>query len=147
MAREPDWSVLPGDVPPAILVLVRRCLERDRRKRMADISTAGVLIDEQSALSAAPGPQALAHTRDQIEAAVAATRSVRRRVSLAAAATLIVGSIITGSAVWWAMRPAPPRVVRAEVPTTGRRRWPSSTPIEMSSSRPTDHVCCSDSRS
>src|ERR1700704_1435582 len=32
LAREPDWRALPAAVPPAIRALLRRCLEKDRRK-------------------------------------------------------------------------------------------------------------------
>src|SRR5204863_8613134 len=31
---EPEWAVLPGDVPPPIQTLIRRCLEKDRRTRI-----------------------------------------------------------------------------------------------------------------
>ena len=36
---EPDWSALPADVPDHIRLLLRRCLEKDRGKRVSDIST------------------------------------------------------------------------------------------------------------
>src|SRR6201982_1776183 len=39
VAREPGWSALTATLPPAIRALLRRCLEKDRRKRVADIST------------------------------------------------------------------------------------------------------------
>src|SRR5499433_3934637 len=35
---EPDWNALLPDVPPAIRTLIQRCLARDRRQRIADIS-------------------------------------------------------------------------------------------------------------
>src|SRR5439155_13644259 len=35
---EPDWSMLPPSVPPPIRTLVVRCLVKDRRQRVADIS-------------------------------------------------------------------------------------------------------------
>src|SRR5215475_10493225 len=43
---EPDWTALPSDVPPSIQLLLRRCLERDRSKRVSDISTGRFLITE-----------------------------------------------------------------------------------------------------
>jgi serine/threonine protein kinase len=33
---EPDWNVLPADVPDHIRLLLRRCLEKDRGKRVSD---------------------------------------------------------------------------------------------------------------
>jgi serine/threonine protein kinase len=56
MMKEPDWSALPDDTPPHIRTVVRRCLEKDRQKRIADIGIAQYLINEPPApaISAAP---------------------------------------------------------------------------------------------
>jgi len=51
LAREPDWRALPADLPPPVRVLLRRCLEKDRRKRLGDIAAALVLIDEAPSLT------------------------------------------------------------------------------------------------
>ena len=53
---EPRWQALPSDLPPSIHTLLRRCLERDRKRRIADASTILFLIDE----AAAPTDQSLA---------------------------------------------------------------------------------------
>jgi serine/threonine protein kinase len=58
---EPDWSALPGDLPPSIATLIKRCLDRDRRSRIPDVSVARFLLDDTSSaglLAAAPTPQA-----------------------------------------------------------------------------------------
>ena len=39
--REPDWETLPQGTPANILVLLRRCLEKDPRRRLRDIGDAG----------------------------------------------------------------------------------------------------------
>ena len=44
LEREPDWSQLPPDVPPSLLQLVRRCLERDRTQRLRDIGEAALAL-------------------------------------------------------------------------------------------------------
>jgi tRNA A-37 threonylcarbamoyl transferase component Bud32 len=46
LRAEPDWNALPKDLPPLIRTLIQRCLEKDRRQRIADISTALFLIKE-----------------------------------------------------------------------------------------------------
>jgi Tol biopolymer transport system component len=46
LKTDPDWSALPPDTPPAIRRLLRRCLERDRTRRLADIADARLEIDE-----------------------------------------------------------------------------------------------------
>ena len=37
LTREIDWSLLPASTPPALVDLLRRCLERDPKKRLRDI--------------------------------------------------------------------------------------------------------------
>src|SRR6266576_2475671 len=48
LKREPDWSELPATVPVSIRALLRRCIEKDRRKRVADVSTALFALDEHA---------------------------------------------------------------------------------------------------
>ncbi len=49
---EPDWNALPADTPPAIRVLLRRCLEKDLRKRLPHIGAAR--LDIEDTLAKAP---------------------------------------------------------------------------------------------
>src|SRR5207245_2817710 len=51
-----EWSALPAETPAPIRTLLRRCLERDRKKRLPDIAVARLEIDE--ALAGAPLEQA-----------------------------------------------------------------------------------------
>ena len=46
MRGEPDWSALPAATPPEIRTLLRRCLEKDRARRLADIADARLEIDD-----------------------------------------------------------------------------------------------------
>ncbi len=46
MRGEPDWTALPGDTPPEVRTLLRRCLEKDRTRRLADIADARLEIDD-----------------------------------------------------------------------------------------------------
>ena len=48
----PDWSALPPDVPPSVVTLVHRCLEKDRQKRIGDIAVARFLLADGAALDA-----------------------------------------------------------------------------------------------
>ena len=41
-----DWRMLPANAPPSIRRLLRRCLERDRSRRLADIADARLEIDD-----------------------------------------------------------------------------------------------------
>jgi Tol biopolymer transport system component len=46
LGREPDWSVLPAGTPTGIQRLLRRCLEKDARRRLRDIGDVRVQIEE-----------------------------------------------------------------------------------------------------
>jgi serine/threonine protein kinase len=41
LARQPDWMALPAATPPLIRRLLRRCLEKDRTRRLADMAEPG----------------------------------------------------------------------------------------------------------
>jgi serine/threonine-protein kinase len=43
---DPDWSLLPADVPNPVRRLLRRCLEKDPKKRLRDIGEGMVQLDE-----------------------------------------------------------------------------------------------------
>jgi Tol biopolymer transport system component len=44
--REPDWSALPANAPAGIRALLRRCLQKDRKRRTHDIADARIEIEE-----------------------------------------------------------------------------------------------------
>jgi serine/threonine protein kinase len=46
LERTPDWTALPAETPPAIQRLLRRCLEKDVRRRLRDIGDARLEIEE-----------------------------------------------------------------------------------------------------
>jgi Tol biopolymer transport system component len=58
IAREPDWARLPENTPPSIRRLLRRCLQKDARRRLRDIGDARLELEEpaeEGALPAAAG--------------------------------------------------------------------------------------------
>src|SRR5579862_9588505 len=50
LKSEPEWTALPAAVPTLIRTLLRRCLEKDRQKRIADISAALFVMEEPECL-------------------------------------------------------------------------------------------------
>ena len=46
LERQPDWSAVPLSTPPAIQRLVRRCLEKDLKRRLHDIADARTDVDD-----------------------------------------------------------------------------------------------------
>ena len=57
LKSEPDWSALPPDLPPHIARLIKRCLAKDRRQRLADIAVALFVIAEDQPAVAASHPR------------------------------------------------------------------------------------------
>jgi eukaryotic-like serine/threonine-protein kinase len=47
LEREPDWTRLPPGTPEGIRRLLRRCLQKDRPRRLHDIGDARIEIDEE----------------------------------------------------------------------------------------------------
>jgi eukaryotic-like serine/threonine-protein kinase len=46
LEREPDWSALPQETPPAVLRLLRRCLQKEKEKRLRDVGGARLELAE-----------------------------------------------------------------------------------------------------
>ena len=105
---EPDWRVLPSETPASIRRLLRRCLEKDRKRRLSDAADARLEIEE-----------ALTTPMFETSAAPAPSQGGWRRGALIAAAALAVGGVAAGGAVWTAIRPASARVTRTVIQTSG----------------------------
>ena len=92
MRGEPDWTALPGDTPPELRTLLRRCLEKDRGRRLADIADARLEIEDLLARPSEPAPNfagSIAKT-----AASSVPRRGRLIVALAFLAGVIFASVI-----------------------------------------------------
>jgi serine/threonine-protein kinase len=108
LKTEPDWKVLSGDVPASVRKLLRRSLNRDRKERLQHIGDARVEIKE--ALTAAAS--------DETVVTPGAQPAGWRQALPWSLGTLVVGSVVTGLAVWSVTGPpAPvPRVARFAIP-------------------------------
>ena len=51
LEREPEWQALPPDTPVKVQELLRRCLQKDRGRRLHDIADARIELDEALAES------------------------------------------------------------------------------------------------
>src|SRR5436309_9329730 len=85
--REPDWAALPSSTSPAIRRLLRKCLQKDVRRRLHDIADARMDIDERIVGAAGDGDSGAVTTAPTARAR--ATSALLAVVALAAAA--IVG--------------------------------------------------------
>jgi Tol biopolymer transport system component len=108
---------LPADTPPAVQTIVRRCLEKDRRRRIADVSTARFVFDEASSMGASS--PAAAPPRD--------ARPRRWRNAAVVTSAMIVGAALAVAATRMLRRDAqrPVQVIRFSIPADGRMGVPS----------------------
>jgi Tol biopolymer transport system component len=101
LKSEPDWNAFPPDVPPRIVEVIRKCLAKDRRQRIPDVSVIRFLLNEPP-VAAAPAVTIATPSR---------TRSLARFV--AGSVTLaLVASAIGAGVTWSRMRSLPPQPVR-----------------------------------
>ena len=116
LTREVSWTTLPADTPEPIRRLLRRCLEKDPSRRLADAASARLELDD--ALSGATESAAPVSDR----AAVRGWGWTAWRVVLPTAA---VTALIVGALGWLAERSAPlasERFVLTIVPNGVRMR-------------------------
>ncbi len=50
---DPKWTALPGDLPPSVTRLLRRCLEKDPKRRLSSIGDARLELEEQDPVAVA----------------------------------------------------------------------------------------------
>ncbi len=43
--KQPDWSLLPAETPPTVQLLLRRCLAKDRKRRLRDIGDVKIELE------------------------------------------------------------------------------------------------------
>src|SRR5262249_5958763 len=95
---EPDWSALPQELPEHVRLLLRRGLEKDRVKRVSEISTARFLITEPVAPVSFAAPSAPVPVKPQAGWQRAAPFVI----------TAAVMSVVSGAIAWIAKPASPP---------------------------------------
>jgi Tol biopolymer transport system component len=109
LKQDVDWSLLPPDLPPGLRRLLRRCLEKDPRRRLASMADARLELDDTETVGATVVP-----------GAAAGTLPARRGVSgpflaLATAAFGLAIATITLGILYHRVASQEPQVVRAFV--------------------------------
>jgi Tol biopolymer transport system component len=107
LTKEPDWSALPPATPPGIRKLLRRCLEKDRKRRLADASDARLEIDEALSGSLA----------DTAATGASATRRDRRAWSQVVLTALVGVAAITITALYLTLGAPQPLLTRLDLVT------------------------------
>jgi Tol biopolymer transport system component len=107
LERDPDFDALPHATPPAIRRLLRRSLEKDRKRRLPDIGVATLEIDE-----------ALTTPAEQVVAPAAQARRVDWRVGIGGA-VLALAVAATAATLYVRRSVSEPVVTRLEISTPG----------------------------
>jgi eukaryotic-like serine/threonine-protein kinase len=110
--REPDWKALPQETPPALVRLLRRCLQKEKDRRLHDIADARLDLDELL-----PGPAG----GEEVESAVIAHWPPTSWRGLLGSRSFwfVVGGLAVGAGLWvlGTSRPLAERpVVRLAIP-------------------------------
>jgi len=116
LEHEPDWKALPSETPPSVRKLLRRCLEKDPKRRFHDIADARIEIDDT--LNETP-----------VSSSAELTTGPSRRVTRSWWITgilLLMTAVIVGITTWM--------LTRSETSSLSRRFIivpPSSAPISI----------------
>jgi len=103
--KEPDWTALPVDTPTSIRRLLRRALEKDHRRRLADVSDVRLELEEAG------------HNEPDVHVA-GVVSPLRRRERLMWILAVAVLSLLAIAAGAWALRPDPqPAEMRVDIAT------------------------------
>jgi serine/threonine-protein kinase len=107
LVKEPDFTALPSNLNPRLLDLLRRCLDKNPKRRWQAV---GDLRVELEAVAAAP--------QEQPSVSAAPSRSWWRLALPVAAAALLAGA--AGVGVGWSLQPIPPPapITRFPLPTS-----------------------------
>jgi len=100
--KEPEWTLLPPNTPPTVQLLLRRCLAKDRNKRLHDIADARIELE-----NAIADPTASSLGLAQ-SALAAAQRKPRRFLTLALMGASLLVMTGVGAGLVWLSRPEPP---------------------------------------
>ena len=95
LMKEPDWTALPATTPATVMIVLRRCLQKDRKRRVRDIGDVSLALDGAFETPVSQVP------------AVAVKPTWRRGLSFAGLAVL-AGALLTAGA--WGLSRATPQL-------------------------------------
>jgi hypothetical protein len=124
MRGEPDWTALPAATPAELRTLLRRCLEKDRARRLADIGDARLEIEDLQALR--PSSRQAGRSERVPQFAGAPNKSVApsapRRARWVIALAFVAGAIFATAFARFAFDREPPVHVELEHPASAAPR-------------------------
>jgi serine/threonine protein kinase/tetratricopeptide (TPR) repeat protein len=121
LRSEPDWTALPAETPREVVTLLRRCLEKEPRRRLSSLGDIAILLEDTTQTRLATP---VASTRPARQPA--RERSILVRLGYALAG-LALGLAVAGIVFWRQPRPAE---------RAGQIRSLAVLPFEVSTSDP-----------
>src|SRR5262249_50839005 len=106
MMKEPDWNMLPANLPARVRGLLRRCLTKEPRNRLRDVGDARIAIEEVQSGAEVDAPWTPSNRRSKVVGVIAAV--------------LFLATILSLGGLWviyFNRRPQPPPEIRVEVTT------------------------------
>ena len=109
ITKDVDWTALPPTTPASVRRLLRRCLEKDPKRRLRDAADLRLDLQDSAdpSTTSAPAPSLQA--------------SRFAPTAAGAIGAVVVASLLTGSMMWLLIRPTP-------VPPAAVQRFPISVP-------------------
>jgi Tol biopolymer transport system component len=119
LRAEPDQKALPAATPASVRRLLRRCLEKNPKRRLADIRDARLELDESSAEPLAETPSA-------------GRRSPwRERIAWSLAVVALVAAIAAAARLWQRETPSVPTAQFAILPPNGTAFAPDADTVAV----------------
>ena len=117
---DPRWDELPATLPEPVVRLLRRCLEKERKRRLRDVGDALAELDGDSA------------TEPPVRSTSVPSPSGPRLSIVSAAAGVLLGAVVAGGTVWSLVPTPETRVSRFEIPVNGLALNGLSMPLGLS---------------
>ncbi|MEO5894133.1 MAG: protein kinase [Vicinamibacterales bacterium] len=124
LKENPKWSSLPADAPASVRRLLRRCLEKEPKRRLSAIGDARLELGELDPVVAAVAPSP--------PVVVAARPTLLSRLWPAVAAVIITAAV--GAAIWPRAAAAPGATLArlSILPPPGEQLYPDSSGVAVS---------------
>jgi serine/threonine-protein kinase len=116
VSKEPNWSALPTQTPPAIRRVLARCLKKDAKARMRDIGEARLEIEDALTSPADDAAGLVTSSAERRTANDDARRAWRHTLPWAGAAAVVgAAAVLSLWAPWRAQAPMDRPLVRLDV--------------------------------
>jgi hypothetical protein len=119
LRAEPDQKALPAATPASVRRLLRRCLEKNPKRRLADIRDARLELDESSAEPLAETPR------------VGMRSPWRERIAWSLAVVGLVAAIAAAARLWQRETPSVPTAQFAILPPNGTALAPDADTVAV----------------